>query len=403
MPKGIEYLRGKLAKKRARVKLRYRYYNAKYKVNAISPLIPPEYRWLTATLGWCGKTVDTLADRLAVNKFRNDTFGANEIFTLNNSDILYDSAILSALVSSCCFIYISADETGYPRLQVIDGGNATGILNPITYLLDEGYAVLERNADTDAPTLEAYFTPEETVYYPVGAEPYSIKHSAGVPLLVPIIYRPDADRLFGHSRITRTCMSLQDEAIRTLMRSEVSAEFYSFPQKYILGLSDDADFNGRAATMSSFLSFGKDEDGDRPVVGQFTATSMSPHIEQIKMFAALFAGESGLNLDDLGFVSNNPMSAEAIKASHDMLSKTAEKAQHCFSTGFINTAYVACCLRDSFPMSRNVFAKELRVAWKPIFKPDASMLSGLGDAILKIQNAKPDLITDEALEDLLGF
>ena len=63
------------------------------------------------------------------------------------------------------------------------------------------------------------------------------------------------------------------------------------------------------------LQFTKDEDGDKPTVGQFTQQSMSPYTEQLRTFAALFAGETGLTLDDLGFVTDNPSSAEAIKAT----------------------------------------------------------------------------------------
>lgn len=191
-------------------------------------------------LGWCAKAVDTLADRIVFDSFEDNTFYVNEIFDNNNRDVFFDSAILSALVSSCCFVYISADETGYPRLQVIDGSNATGIIDPITNMLREGYAVLDRDNNFN-PTIEAYFTAEQTEIYRRGYDVEIYDNPAPYPLLVPIIYRPDAVRPFGHSRISRACMELVQEAMRTLRRSEVSAEFYSFPQKYILGLSDDAE------------------------------------------------------------------------------------------------------------------------------------------------------------------
>ena len=71
--------------------------------------------------------------------------------------------------------------------------------------------------------------------------------------------------------------------------------------------------------MSSLLEFTKGEGGDKPQLGQFAQQSMSPHNDQLKMFAGLFAGETGLTLDDLGFVTDNPSSAEAIKASHENL------------------------------------------------------------------------------------
>ena len=167
MAKGIAYLRQKLALKRVRTEVRYNYYDMKNSVNDFSRMIPESMRWLSATLGWCGKSVDALADRLAFREFREDNFDMGGIFDLNNRDILFDSAVLSALISSCCFVYISEDRTGAPRLQVIDGANATGILDPITNMLTEGYAVLSRN-DQGQPILEAYFEPGMTTYYESG-------------------------------------------------------------------------------------------------------------------------------------------------------------------------------------------------------------------------------------------
>ena len=159
-------------------------------------------------LGWCGKAVDSLADRLIFREFRQDNFDLNSIYLQNNADILFDSAVLSALISSCSFLYICAGEDGFPRMSVLDGGNATGIIDDVTGLLTEGYAVLERNADNGTPTLEAYFTAGSTWYYPKGEKPYLVANPAPAPLLVPCCYRPDAARPFGHSSITRACMGL---------------------------------------------------------------------------------------------------------------------------------------------------------------------------------------------------
>lgn len=43
-----------------------------------------------------------------------------------------------------------------PRLQVIDGRHATGIIDPITNMLVEGYAILEEDV-LGNPIIEAYF------------------------------------------------------------------------------------------------------------------------------------------------------------------------------------------------------------------------------------------------------
>lgn len=402
--KGLGYLRQKLNVKRQRVLTRYEYYEMKNRVRDFMISTPPDLALWQSVLGWCATAVDALADRIVFREFEEDNFDLNEIFKMNNPDIIFDSAVLSATISSCCFIYISPDEERYPRLQVIDGSNATGIIDPITGLLEEGYAVLKRDNDTGNPILEAYFTKESTRYIRRGVRMDEVAaHKVGYPLLVPIIFRPDAKRPFGHSRISRSCMALVGSALRTIKRSEIAAEFFAYPQKYVTGLAEDAEpMEKWRAAMSSMLMFTDDGDGNHPVVGQFAQQSMEPHLAQLKMFASLFAGETGLTLDDLGFATANPSSSEAIKAAHENLRYTARKAQRSFGSGFLNTGYLAACLRDNYQYDRSQLYLT-KAAWAPIFEPDAAALSGAGDALLKLQQAFPDYITDKKLYELTGI
>ena len=380
----------------------------KYLPDEPSPMIPERLKnSYKSVLGWCAKAVDSMADRLVFDGFDPDTdvFDMNGIFDLNNKDVLFDNAILGALISSCDFIYISADENGFPRLQVIDGGNATGIIDPITMMLTEGYAVLERDEYSN-PIVEAYFTAGNTDIITKGNHKVlteSFPNKAPYALLVPIIYRPDAKRMFGHSRISRACMDLMDKARNTITRTEVTAEFYSFPQKYAVGISQDAEpMDAWKATISSMLQFTKDEDGGHPVLGQFATASMTPHHEQLKMYASAFAGETGLTLDDLGFATDNPSSADAIKASHENLRATARKAQRTFGTGFLNAGYLAACVRDNMEYRRTEIYQS-RPKWLPLFEPDAAMLSGIGDAFIKLTQAFPEYVTAEKLKELTGI
>ncbi|KEQ32174.1 hypothetical protein SK137_1960, partial [Streptococcus mitis] len=215
-----------------------------------------------AILGWTAKGVDCLADRLVFREFTNDDFNVTEIFDRNNPDILFDSAILAALIGSCCFIYISKGEDDEVRLQVIEASNATGVIDPITGLLVEGYAVLARD-DYNQPTLEAYFEPNATHFIPKNGRPYSVANEAGIPLLVPVIHRPDAVRPFGRSRITRSGMYYQKEAEQTFERANITAEFYSWPQKYIIGLDPDAEqLETYKATVSSLLTISASDGGE---------------------------------------------------------------------------------------------------------------------------------------------
>lgn len=399
---GVDFLKTKLNQKRTRVLYRYKYYDMKHKARDFGISTPPRLRNQMGVLGWCGKSVDALGDRLVFREFEEDNLDLNNIFRMNNMDILCDSAITGALISSCDFIYISADEEGFPRMQVIDGANATGIIDPVTYMLQEGYAVLERDKNGN-PTMEAYFQPGVTTFYPKGGNQYSLANSAPHPLLVPIINRPDAVRPFGHSRISRACMNLVDSACRTLKRAEISAEFYSFPQKYAVGTEPDRDpMESWSAAMSAMMEFSKDEDGDKPTLGQFQQASQSPHTEQLRTIASAFAGETGLTLDDLGFSTDNPSSAEAIKASHENLRLTARKAQRTFGVGFLNAGYLAACVRDNFAYRREILYLT-KPKWEPIFEPDAAMLSSIGDGAIKLNQAVPGYLDKESIRDLTGI
>lgn len=389
--KGVSYLQNKLNNKRSRVLLRYRYYEQKAIAPDLGISTPEGLEWLSTVNGWCSKAVDNLADRLQFDGFEHDEFNFQSLYDQNNPDILFDDAMLSALISSCAFVLITKGTENEVdgqriRFQVIDGGNATGVIDDYTKLLTEGYAVLERD-DNDGIVSYAYCVPGRTEIYKgktlIGVETFDSDFCA----LVPIIYKPDAKRQFGHSRISRACMDYAKSAMRTVKRMEISSEFYSFPQKYATGLAQDADdMEPWKAAMSAMITFSKDDEGGSPSIGQFQIGSMAPHVEQLKSIASMFAGETGLTLDDLGFATSNPSSAEAIKAGHETLRLMATKAQRCFGIGFKNVGYMGVCIRDNTNYRRETVL-ETKLLWKPTFEPDAAMLSAIGDGVLKLNQA----------------
>lgn len=403
--RGIDYLRHKLDHYRVRVALRYKYYDAKERTEDKVLLAPP---WLKgmykSCLGWCAKGVDTLADRLVFDGFENDYFNAMQIFEMNNPDVFFDSAIRESMIASCAFVHITHGENGErtPKLSIITADDATGVMDEFTGLLKEGYAVLDRDRDGH-PVLEAYFTREGTQYLLKGEEVSYEQNPAQYPLLVPVVYRPTSKRPFGHSRITRPCMSHQEMGKATIQRAEISAEFYCFPQKWVSGLDPDAEpMDSWKASMSSMLRFDKDEDGDHPVLGQFSQQSMAPYMDMLKTAAALMCGETGLTMDDLGFPTENPSSAESIKASHESLRLVARKAQRSYGVAFANIGYIAASVRDDIGYSRSLIA-DIKPMWLPVFEPDAAMLSTVGDGAIKINQAVPNFFTAENLKTLTGI
>jgi hypothetical protein len=403
MENRIEKLKTQLHRKRARIEKRYVFYEMKNLARDFGISTPPELLFFNSVVGWSAKAVDSLADRLNFIDFKNDVFDFNQIFNFNNKDIFIRALILDALISSCSFIYISKDETGFPRLQCIPAEDATGEMDEITGLLKDGYAVLKRD-EFKNPILEAYFTPDFTAYYENGKLIDSRTNNTGYTLLIPFVFRPDSKRPFGHSRISRACMGYTSGAMRTIKRSEISAEFFSFPQKYATGLDNNSEtFDKWAAAMSAMLRFTLNEDGqDHVKVGQFVQQSFTPHIEELKMFASLFAGETGLTLDDLGFPQSNPSSSEAIKAAHENLRLCANGAMRTFNVGLLNAGFVGACVRDDMRYQRQQIHFE-RPSWMPSFPADVSTLGAVGDAVGKINTAFPEYFTAEKMFEITGI
>lgn len=125
--KGVEYLRRKLAAKSTRVGVRYQYYEMRHALRDMSISTPPGLeRWQTC-LGWCGKAVDSVADRLRVRGFEDDLFGVGEIYQLNNQDILLPAAELCHMgqpsmvqsVTNCEHRAIGGGGFGYR--SIVDG------------------------------------------------------------------------------------------------------------------------------------------------------------------------------------------------------------------------------------------------------------------------------------------
>ena len=68
----------------------------------------------------------------------------------------------------------------------------------------------------------------------------------------------------------------------------------------------------------------------------------------------------------------------------------------------MNVGFVAACLRDDYSYRRKMVYLTTPV-WEPIFEPDATMLSAIGDGAIKINQAIPGYFNTDNLEDLTGI
>lgn len=340
----LELIR-RLNAKWPRNELRRRYFEGHNALKDLGIAIPPPLKSVEVVAGWPAKAVDSMVDRnqlfgfasttnsVAVNAFLADVWEANRLA------VEAPAAHTSALTHSCAFLFVSRGvvSEGEPEVLVSpkSAEDATAIWDARKRRVSAALSVDDRDDTGGATLMHLYLEAMEGRPGRVlrmtrnawGAlEAVEVSTFSGPVPVEPLPYQPSLTRPFGRSRITRAVMYYTDAAMRTMLRTEVGAEFFNAPQRYALGADEDA-FTDAAGNpvpawtvmLGRLLALSRDEDGELPQVGQFTQQSMQPNVDQLRSIAQMMASESSLDVGSLGIVQDNPSSAEAIRARHEEL------------------------------------------------------------------------------------
>ena len=149
-----------------------------------------------------------------------------------------------------------------------------------------------------------------------------------VPMMVAFAYNADDDQPLGHSRVSKFVRDVSDEFMRVFEYMSVSGALNSAPQKFLLGLTED-NFDAfakdkRGHYIGSWILATLDEEGRKPDIGQLPQNSPQPYIDTIRMLATLFSGATGVPVNSLGIIQDNPSSAQAIAASREDICVAAD-------------------------------------------------------------------------------
>jgi Phage portal protein, SPP1 Gp6-like len=409
-----------LAAKTPRNELRRKYYDHKATLRDLGISVPPQLKNIETVMGWPGKSVEVLARRVVLEEFTLPDgspadLGVDAVWTDNRMQTASRQGEKSALIYSTAFISTTAGDVAAgepPVLMMVRSAlYATGIWDPRPPGgLKAVLSVVSVDRD-GRPDHFMMYVPNRVVICRKtgpGADAWDlrqVRHDLGVPV-EPLVFRPELDRPFGHSRITRAVMSITDRAVRTAVRSEVSAEFFSAQQRYILGADDEAftDKDGNpvpawSALIGRMLLLGRDEDGNVPEVGTFPQQSMEPHLAQMRQLASEFAAETDLMPDTLGVIQDNPSSAEAIDARKEELSLTAEDCGNTFGGAWVRSMQRALRMLDDSPAARAEYAR-LRARYR---NPKTPSLGSAADYTTKLVAAGVFPPTSEVTYDGLNL
>lgn len=391
---------------------KYCYFNANQNVVDLGISMPKNFRGLKPGVGWASRAVNTLADRINFDGFANDKVGINDLLDDTGAFTVFGKAKSDALIAGCAFIAVLPTEDSV-KLLPFTAVEATGNIDQRTGLLDSGLAVLRwyqyDPADANArgwskvglvPQDYALFTKDFTAYFINQQLAWITENPTKRPLLHVITHRQSADRPFGKSRISNTVRRIIDEVGRLKVRYEIAAEFYSTPQRYVNGLADGSVDNATLeAALGKIWTITKDEDGEKPEIGQLAQMSINQFSDQKKDLARDFCAETALTLRNLGYETANPTSAESLSAMSDDLLLEAQACQTEFGREFREIAISARMAIEKIATIPSGL-RDIQAAWKPVFQID---VASAGDAAYKLIQAMPELAGTTTLYRMLGM
>jgi hypothetical protein len=358
----LEQLEGK----QRRNVLRRKYYDAKQIVQQLGIAVPPQFDALETVMGWPAKAVDILDRRvnfegLVVAGESSGPFGLDEVFADNSIEVESSQAHTAAFKYACSFLPVTRGDvqSGEPEVLITPRSamDMTGVWDSRRRMLASALSVIER---TDGQVSEfVLYLPDRVVTARKTQRGWvsdpAVRHRLRRVPVALLPYKPDLDRPFGKSKISRTVMSLTDQAVRTMLRTELSAEFYSSPQRAYFNVvaeafqaADGSVKTGFETAISKALVFGPNEEGTpAPSAMQFPQMTMQPHTDMLRQIAANFAGEANIPVNSLGIIHENPASDAAMQTAYLDLVQDAERCHTTFGAGYVSAGQFAVMVRDN--------------------------------------------------------
>ncbi len=395
--------------KLARNQLKMRYYNGKNVLKDFGISIPPQLLHVETVVGWAQKAVDSMAVR---SRFDGFTAADADVQSLLDSiqsrsrlGIKYRQAVQSALIHSCCFATVATDA-GFPRIDFWSAEQAAARWDEAAGRIAYGM-VIKAFDDNGLPQRIDMYTENALVrlwrmsdtWWDWEAEPYSI----GRPTMEAISYRPTFRKPFGQSRISRSVMSIVDSAVREALRTEISAEFFTSPQKYLLGADAETFANKTKweAYIGNIFAVGRDDNGDLPQFGQLAQGSMQPHTDYMRALAARFSGETNVPISNLGVIHDQPASAEAIYAASEPLIIEVEDFNDGAREAMRSLALMAVCAAVDVPLAE---LPDVYRDFTPDFRnPAMPSVVSQTDAMVKIASVVPEFAGTDVFFEQIGF
>lgn len=390
---------------------RRKYFECKQTVEHLGIAVPPSLQSFETVIGWPYKAVKSLASRIKLGGFavpdaEVSAFGIDRIWADNRLGIEAHHAHMSALTYGVSFAAVLAGGPGEPPvvIRALSPTSSTALWDPNLRRARAAVSVIAVQGGYPSEFILYLEDKVVTARFLNGRWNLEVvEHTLGRCPVVVLAYDSSPEYPFGRSRITQGVMRITDEAIRTSLRMEVNAEFYSAPQRYLLG-ADEGMFtgpngekrNGWDAIIGRLLAIAKDEDGDIPTVGQFSQASQQPHVEQLRTIGAKFSGETNIPVNALGIIHENPASDAAMHTAYLDLNADAESAHEPFGAAWVDAMRMAVEISKGSSEGLELLSSKWR-------NPATPTMSAQADATSKLVEVGVLPADSDVTLELMGF
>lgn len=367
-------------------------------------------------LAWPMLVVDSLEERLDVEGFRlpDEDSGDDDLWRVwqeNDLDENSQLAHIDALVMRRCYAAVGTndDDPTTPLVTYESPLEVYADIDPRTRAVRAAlrrYCGYQGSYVRDTEHYATLYLPDQTVFYQrtgVAGQYNEIdrdKHGLGEVPIVPLVNRTRLADYCGRSEM-HAILPLAHAANKIATDMMTAAEFHALPIRGVMGLSL-ADFEDQAGNKLTALQvmLGRllaipDDDGQAKTF-EFTSSSLDNFTTVLDKLAQIIAALGALPPHYVGFTTDNPASADAIRSNEMRLVKRAERKQRKFGGSHERTMRL---VHRFMAGDWDPRLKRLETIWRDASTPTVAQSA---DAAVKLYNlpAGPIVPLRQTREDL---
>ena len=309
-------------------------------------------------INWPQLVVDSVEERLVVEGFlRPDSASGDEklweIWQDNDMDAGAQRLHVDALALSRSYTTIGSPDSSDDAPIITDESALDMIATTDPRTRKTGAAVRRWSSDSEvaqaaAANMATLYLPNSTIMYEkdksgAWVEKSRDNHDLGAVPVVPVLNRARRKRPFGVSELNAV-LPLSDAACKIATDMMTGANFHALPRYYATGVSesDFVDEQGNPVSVWKTVTgriFASENENAK--IGALAASDLANFHKTIDSLAQLVTSQFGLPPHYLGFSTDNPATAEAMRASEARLNLRAERRQGYFGTSHEETMRIA--------------------------------------------------------------